>query len=245
MQESKEIIYYCYDSKKSPKMLENCREQLRKSGLPIIYMSDSPIGIERNLPVKKFIEDWGVGHYVSFHGMFKKILLGLELSTAKYCFMAEDDVMYDPSHFEFTPPTDDKFYYNENVWHLRLEDGFAISYTAGRLSQMCGDRKFLIEHFRKRLNKIESYIEKGERVHWQSMGFEPGTHNREERIDDFKSEAWLSKIPSVDLKDKNNATTARWSPSEFRNQRNCKNWKESKGFEIPGWDVDFLQNIVL
>ena len=229
---TKEVIYYCYDSKKSPKMLEACREQLRKSNLPIIYLSDSPIeDVERNLPVKKLIRDWNI-NYPTFHGMFKKILLGLELSTADYCFMAEDDVMYDSSHFEFTPPTNDKYYYNENVWHLRLTDGFAISYTARRLSQMCGDRKFLIEHFRKRLEIIESI--KG-RIHWQSMGFEPGTHNRPERIDDFKSESWMSKIPSIDLKDQNNATTARWSPSEFRNQRNCKNWQEADWNTIPGW----------
>lgn len=239
---SREVIYYTYDSNKSPLMLESCREQLRKSGLPIIYMSDSPLGIQRNLPVKRFIEDWGVGHYASFHGMFKKILLGLELSTAKYCFMAEDDVLYDPSHFEFTPPTDDKFYYNENVWHLRDTDGFAISYTAKRLSQMCGDRKFLIEHFRNRLKKIESY--KGH-IPFQTMGFEPGTHNRSERIDDFKAGEWLSKVPSVDIKNGKNATSARWSPEEFRNKNNCQNWKESHDFQIQGWNPDFLKKAVL
>lgn len=235
---TKEIIYYTYDSAKSPKMLEACREQLRKSGLPIIYMSNSPIeNVERNASMKKLIPEFN-DVYISFHGMFKKILIGLELSTADYCFMAEDDVMYDPSHFEFTPPTNDKFYYNENVWHLRLTDGFAISYKAGRLSQMCGERKFLIEHFRKRLNKIESYIEKGERIHWQSMGFEPGTHNRAERIDDFKSESYMSEIPSIDLKDENNATTARWKQEDFRNQRNCQNWKEADWNTIPGWNKE-------
>jgi len=232
----KEIIYYTYDSAKSPKMLEACREQLRLAEWPIIYMSNSPIeNVERNASMKNLIPSFNK-FYLSFHGMFKKILLGLELSTADYCFMAEDDVMYDPSHFDFTPPTNDMFYYNENVWHLRLTDGFAISYTARRLSQMCGNRKFLIEHFRNRLNKIEKIIEKGERIHWQGMGFEPGTHNRADRIDDFKSGSWMSKVPSIDLKDANNATTARWKPSEFRDQRNCKNWKEANWDTIPDWN---------
>lgn len=243
MKKTKDIIYYTYDSAKSSNMLESCREQLRKSGLPIIYMSDSPLkNTEPNLPVKKFIPDWGVGHYASFHGMFKKILLGLELSTADYCFMAEDDVLYDPSHFEFTPPTNDKFYYNENVWHLRDTDGFSVFYTARRLSQMCGERKFLIEHFRKRLAKIESYTG---HIPFQTMGFEPGTHNRSERIDDFKSEAWFSKVPSIDIKNGKNATSARWSPEEFRSQKSCRNWKESHDFQIQGWNPDFLKKAVL
>lgn len=239
---TKEIIYYCYDSKKSPKMLEGCREQLRKAGLPIIYLSDSPItNVEANLPMKKFIPDWGVGHYVLYHGMFKKVLMGLELSTADYCFMAEDDVIYHPSHFDFTPPTDNEFWYNENCWHLRDSDGFAIYYTAKRLSQMSGNRKFLIQHFRKRLEIIESI--KG-RIHWHSMGFEPGTHNREERIDDFKAREYMSAVPSIDIKSGLNATVARWKQSDFRSQKNCQNWKEADWNTIPGWTKDELTSVL-
>lgn len=232
MGQTKEIIYYTYDSNKSPLMLETCREWLRKSGLPTIYLSDSPIeNVERNLPVKRLIPDW-LAIYPSFHGMFKKILLGLELSTADYCFMAEDDVLYHPSHFDFTPPTNDKFYYNRNVWHLRTTDGFAVTYKAQRLSQMSGERKFLIEHFRKRLAKIESYTG---HIPYNSMGFEPGTHHREERIDDFGCELYASKVPSIDIKTGLNATSARWKQSEFRNQRNCTEWKEGNWDTIPGW----------
>ncbi len=239
---TKQIIYYTYDSGKSPQMLEACREQLRKSGLPIIYLSDSPIdNVEVNMPVKKLITEWKE-KYPSFHGMFKKILLGLEFSTADYIYMAEDDVLYDPSHFEFTPPTDDMFYYNENVWHLRDTDGFAISYTAKRLSQMCGERKFLIEHYRKRIAKIESYTG---HIPFHTMGFESGTHNRKERIDDFKASEWMSKVPSVDIKNGKNATSARWKPSEFRSQKNCQNWKESTNYNIEGWDSEFLRQAVL
>ena len=238
---SKEIIYYTRDSEKSPRMLEACREQLRKSNLPIIYISGSPIkNVDRNLSLNVMIPDFNE-KYVGFQQMFKKILIGLEMSTADYCFMAEDDVFYHPSHFDFTPPTNNMYYYNENVWHLRTLDGFAIFYSAKRLSQMCAERNFLIEHFRKRLKIIESL---GKDVHWSRMGFEPGTHNRKERIDDFKAGQWMSSVPSIDIKDGKNATSARWSQKEFRDQRNCQNWKEADWNTIPGWDkkdFTFLQ----
>jgi hypothetical protein len=76
------------------------------------------------------------------------------------------------------------------------------------------------------------------------MGFEPGTHHREARIDDYTSDSWFSKTPSIDIKDGNNATSARWSPKEFRSQKNCQNWKEADMYSIPGWkrgDFTFIK----
>lgn len=65
------------------------------------------------------------------------------------------------------------------------------------------------------------------------MGFEPGSHNRNERVDDLKSDTWESEYPNVDLKHKHNLTPARWSQDEFRDKRNCQNWQEAD--EIPYW----------
>lgn len=65
-----------------------------------------------------------------------------------------------------------------------------------------------------------------------AMGFEPGTHNRKERIDDLKSESWKSKEPIIDLRHTSNLTASKWNPDEFRDLRNCKGWKESNRIDI-------------
>jgi hypothetical protein len=55
--------------------------------------------------------------------MHYQILTGLERSTAKYVFLCESDVMYHPTHFDFTPPDDETIWYNTNVWRVRYSDG--------------------------------------------------------------------------------------------------------------------------
>ena len=81
----------------------------------------------------------------------------------------------------------------------------------------------------------------------RKIGFEPASHGRKERIDDLKSDTWVSEHPNIDIKHGKNLTSARWSTDKFRNQRNCKNWKESG--EIPYWGVtenrfmDFLRGV--
>jgi hypothetical protein len=66
------------------------------------------------------------------------------------------------------------------------------------------------------------------------MGFEPGTHNRAERVDDYKAEGWFSEFPNLDLKHGKNLTRAKWSPADFRNKKNCIDWKDVEE-PIPGW----------
>ena len=67
------------------------------------------------------------------------------------------------------------------------------------------------------------------------MGFEPGTHNRDERVDDYRSESWMSAFPNVDIRHGDNLTPNRWLKSEFRNQKYTRGWQESS--EVPGWGV--------
>ena len=67
----------------------------------------------------------------------------------------------------------------------------------------------------------------------RKMGFEPGTHGRAERVDDLKSEAWMSEFPNIDIRHGDNLTPSRWRQDQFRNQRSCRGWKEAD--EVPGW----------
>jgi glycosyltransferase involved in cell wall biosynthesis len=216
---TKEIIYYT-DCQAPEKVASAVRNQLTKSGLPIVSVSlNEPVDLGKNVVVK------GERGYLT---MFKQILKGLEASKADVVFLCEHDVLYPPEYFQFVPPKKDRIYYNKNVWHYRASDGFAVSYDAKRVSQICAYRDVLVEHYRKRVKVVE------ERGFSRAMGFEPGTHNRPERVDDLKSEYFESPIPAVDIKHGKNLTAARWNPSEFRDQRNCQNWREQ--YNVREWD---------
>lgn len=68
----------------------------------------------------------------------------------------------------------------------------------------------------------------------RQVGFEPGTHHRNEAIDKIESGSWKSEFPIVDIKHGANLSTTRWKKGQFRNQKFTKGWIESDD-EIPGW----------
>ena len=76
------------------------------------------------------------------------------------------------------------------------------------------------------------------------MGFEPGTHNRPERIDDLKAESYFSEFPNLDIRHDNNSTPSRWDKSQFRNERYTRGWKEANVLEIPGWTKENLSSLI-
>ena len=211
------IVYYT-DNRIDKKIMKKCQDQIKKSGLEIVSVSLKPIKFKTNivLPLER-----------GYLTMFKQILAGLEKIKTDVVFLCEHDVLYHPTHFQFRPPRKNVYYYNMNSWQLRASDGHAVYYDCKKLSQLCADRKFLIEHYKKRIALVEK------NGFSRRMGFEPGTHNRAERVDDFKAEGWRSETPNIDIKHGKNLTEARWKQSEFRDQRNCQNWQETD--EIPGW----------
>ncbi len=211
------IVYYT-DNRLDANIMKKCQERIQKSGLPIVSVSLKPIKFGKNivLPLER-----------GYLTMFKQILKGLEKLDTDVVFFCEHDVLYHPSHFQFRPPRKDVYYYNMNSWMLRTSDGHAVYYDCKKLQELCADRKFLIEHYKKRVALVEK------NGFSRRMGFEPGTHNRPERVDDFKADEWRSEFPNVDIKHDKNLTVARWKQSQFRDQRNCRNWKEAD--EIPGW----------
>jgi glycosyltransferase involved in cell wall biosynthesis len=166
----------------------------------------------------------------SYLTMFKQILAGLERSSSDYIFFCEHDVLYHHSHFDFVPSEKDKFYYNTNVWKVRYEDGLAVKVDfCQQTSGLCAYRGLLIEHYRKRIEIVErdGFSNK--------MGFEPGTHNRDARVDDYKAESWQSEHPNIDIRHSGNLTPNRWSPDEFRNEKYAEGWTESH--RVPGWGI--------
>lgn len=163
-----------------------------------------------------------------FLTMFKQILIGIENCDSDIIFLAEHDCAYHPSHFKFSPPKDDIYYYNENVYQINSQTGKTVYFRAKRASQLCGYREHLLRHYRKRVELVEK------NGFTMKMGFEPGTHRRDARVDDYKSDSWRSEFPNIDIKHGKNLTRAKWSPKDFRSQRNCVDWQDVEG-EIPGW----------
>lgn len=215
---TKAIVYYT-DNDLDEKIMKACQEKLLEHCIPIISVSLKPIDFGHNivLPLER-----------GYLTMAKQILEGLEASTADIVFLCEHDVLYHSSHFDFVPPKNDRYFYNTNVWKFDPSKDYALRVDDCRqLSGLCAYRNTLIEHFKERVRRIES------EGFSRKMGFEPGTHNRKERIDMLKSEKWESEYPNIDIRHDKNLTSSRWSKKDFRDQKYTKGWTESK--EVPGW----------
>lgn len=217
---SRGLLYYT-DNKLDKEIMEKCQRQLKRCANQnrIVSVSLEPMDFGENIYM-----DLERGHLT----MFKQILRGLEELSTDIVFFCEHDVLYHPTHFYFTPPEKDKFYYNTNVWKLRLSDGHAMrTKDCRQTSGLCAYRELLIEHYKKRIEIVEK------EGYSNKMGFEPGTHGRDERVDDYKSDTWESHRPNIDIRHGGNLTPSRWSKDQFRNQRFTEGWKETDN--IPGW----------
>jgi len=222
-------VYYT-DNFLDLRILDVCQKQLVAcaDGFPIVSVSLMPIDFGRNIVLNE---------QRSYLTMFRQILAGLETSTADIIFFAEHDILYSQSHFQFIPPKQDVYYYNENVWKLRLSDGYAIHYDVQQTSGLCAYRELLLRHYQERVRRILAEWDTAPRHplgrYRYNMGFEPGTHGRPERIDDFKADSWRSDVPIIDIRHDKNLTISRWSPDEFKDKRHAKGWTVSE--EILGW----------
>lgn len=217
---SKGIVYY------TDNRLNECisravqRQLLKMDNLDLVSVSLKPMDFGRNICL-----DLERGILT----MFKQILAGLEASTTEVVFLCEHDVLYHPTHFDFTPPRKDVYYYNENVFKVDISTGRALFYFVKQTSGLCAYRDVLLEHYRRRVEIVsrEGFTRK--------MGFEPGTHRRPERIDDLKAEAWMSEYSNIDIRHDKNLTPSRWRREQFRNPKYTEGWLETNA--VPGWGV--------
>lgn len=170
--------------------------------------------------------------------MYKQILGALENSKADIIFFTEHDVLYSPTHFDFEPKDKETFYYNQNVWFLRMPDGHALHYDVNQLSGLCVWKETALKHYRERFALIEQKskeLTESEFNSWvRHMGHEPFTHNRIQWKTQFKVETWKSEIANIDIKHGGNATGQRWNKDQYRNQSLLINWVE-EDYQVPGW----------
>ena len=227
---TKGIVYYT-DNRLDDNIMRACQKQLEQAArncCKIVSVSLQPIDFGENivLPLER-----------GYLTMFKQILAGLEAIDTDIVFFAEHDVLYHESHFDFVPEKRDVFYYNRHVYKVRLSDGFSLHYDCDQTSGLSAYRSLLLDHYRKRVEVVE-------RTGFsRKIGFEPGTHRRAERIDDYTSEFWFSACPNLDIRHGKNLTESRWRQDQFRNKSTCQNWIETTVDKIPGWEDYCLESL--
>ena len=223
----KGIIYYTHNVC-DPKIFEAVQKTIQKSGLPIVSCSLKPINFGKNI-----VLDLEPGIVT----MTKQIVKALENSESKYVFFAEHDVLYHETHFDFTPPTDDTYYYNENVWRWDFPNDRLIGYDGLKsLSGMCCNCELAINHYRKKLELIiKNRWENGRDPYWaRRIGYEPGKPRRRGGFMDEKTDTWKSKYPLVDIRHRGTITKPKVELSSFRKQPT--GWKEITFNQLEGWN---------
>ena len=231
------IIYYTDNLLEDP-IYSVVQMQLLDSGLPIYSASLEPI-------------DFGINEVIqgerSYPTMLKQIISCLNRSPSKYVFFAEHDVLYPESHFDFTPPKDNIFYYNENCWRWEFGTAKAIRHDR-MLSQscLCVNREFALDHYQRRQKLIEEKgwgeIKSHEPSWARVMGYEPGQKKKKRggfSDDDF--ETWSSAFPVIDIRHSGTFSRPKVSLKEFTHQP--KWWKEIPINKIEGWDLKELYNL--
>lgn len=212
---AKQIIYYTCNTH-NQRIDDMCREQLLKAanGIPIVSVSlnkDIHFGDKRIIVEGKRSPEM----------MHKQVLIGLRAATSDIIYLCESDVMYPPSHFNFTPEEKGVFYYNTNVWKYHT-DLKKYTWTDGleQVSGMCSDRVSALEFYERRNKDIED------------NGFD-GHYEAGKKTGEV-SKTWLSAVPLICIRHENNITKTKKSIADFRNEKYAKGWRETGSVE--GWE---------
>jgi hypothetical protein len=226
------IIYYT-DNRIGEPIRTSVRKTIKASGLPITSCSLKAIRFGKNIVVE------GKRSYPT---MVKQILTALEYSQEKYVFFCEHDVLYSPSHFEFEPPSDDKYYYNLNNYRWDYPNDRAIQYDGlTSLSMMCCNRELAVKHYRLRTGLINDQgldkIRSREPRWARKFGYEPGTKlMRRGGVSDEQHEKWWSESPNIDIRHSKTFSSPKTRLEDFRHPP--VNWKEITLDGIPYWNLN-------
>ena len=233
----KSIVYYT-DNRISGPIIDLAQKYILQSGFSVVSCSLKPINFGQNIVVEG---------YRSYPTMIKQIITALEASTSKYVFFCEHDVLYHKSHFDFTPPTDELYYYNINNWRWDYPKDRAIQYDdLSSLSQLCCNRQMVLNHYLLRREKIKEWgLDEGRirEPRWARLwGYEPGTKKKSRggfTDEDFGK--WRSEYPNVDIRHRWTFSKPKTTLDSFKHQPT--GWLEVSLDKIPGWDLKGLFNL--
>lgn len=176
---------------------------------PLISVSQKPMKFGKNICVGD------IGR--SNESIFRQILKGCESANTKYVALAESDCLYTEEHFNFIPPKDDVFYYNENNWYAFWNGDPKAKYSYVKrmaLSQLICNRQLLIKAMRRNLDLIEKgfIIRKG-----KSGACEPSACRYSEAFvgskemwdklpeqPEWTAEYFKTALPNIDIRHKDN-----------------------------------------
>lgn len=215
---SKGIIYYT-DSQLDENIADLVRSNLVGIGLPIVSAALQPLDfgdVSIQINAKR-----------GYLTMFQQILACLEASKNDIIFFCEHDVLYPKEHFEFTPPSKDKFYYDLNWWKIRA-DGLAVHWDAVQVSGLCCYRELALKFYRERIANFDA--DNFDRK------FEP-TVNTE-------FETWWSPVPYIDIRHNQNLTYNKWKLDHFRKKETAVNFISGSIKDIPGWKPEVFRGIL-
>lgn len=240
---TKGIIYYTNNNLSEP-IFTACQNQLKLAiagsdpAISITSVSLSPINFGKNIVAK------GESGYLS---MVNQIITALETSSANYVFFCEHDVLYHPSHFEFTPSTDDTYYYNMNNWRWDYPRNRLIRYDGlTSLSELCVNREFALKHYHLRLKKmkevgLESFQMKDPHMA-RLWGYEPGLKKkRNGALIEEKSDNWNSLYPNIDIRHQKTFSLPKVSLKDFKHKPT--GWQETTTDKVDGWNLGKLFNL--
>lgn len=228
----KGIIYYTENKFREP-MFSVVQKYISQSGLPITSSSLKPINFGDNQVVNR--PRRGFVTYIM------QILSCLERSKSKYVFFCEHDVLYHKSHFDFTPPKDDAFYYNANCWRWLVGSNIAIRHDGMiSLSGMCANREFALNHYRAKMNKMKELgwdkDDSRNPAFGRKWGFEPGRKPiKSGGFSDEQHDIWESEYPLIDIRHRLAFSGEKTKKNEFKHIP--KWWKEISIDNIPGWNL--------
>jgi hypothetical protein len=203
---------------------------LLKTGLTITSVSLKPIDFGNNIVLNLEPNVWT---------MTQQIMAGLQDMKEDYVFMAEHDILYHPSHFAFTPPEDDVFYYNTNGWKCDYKNRDVVFHDdMVGLYGLCSSREKLLKHFERKIHIIKKrgYDKQISRQpRWiRVMGYEPGKPRRRGGISNERLIRWMSDFPNLNIRHRRTATPKKMDFESFIYKPT--GWKQATIEEVPGWD---------
>ncbi len=207
-----------------PAIWDACQRQLRlcleAHDLPIVTVSQKPVE-----PVVAGARNMIFRGKRSFESMFRQTLDGLENVDAEIVYLLEDDLLYHPSHFAFTPD-DDGFWYDQNEWHVDADSDRAVYFLHDDPSMLVARREVLLDHYRRVIGQIN---ETGYSSTW---GFSPPKGLPPAVRKGFVRH-YYGDVPTLDIRHPDTQTRSQWTPADFRSPRAYKGWQAEDS--VPGW----------
>lgn len=154
----KAIVYYT-DNNIDPEIRDMCIEQLESVNIPIVSVSFEPMDLGENICVGEQVR--------CDKTIFWQIARGAAECMDDVVYLAEHDVLYHPSHFDFIPLRDDTLYYNTNRYRWRLSDDkkwfWKSSNIAGR-SQIVGRGRTIRDHYQGNMAPKQTFKSEGPNI---------------------------------------------------------------------------------